>query len=317
METDVDFEIGKRVKEKLVKAGYRVIMAREDDIPIEKEKRAEMANQERVYIYESGATSGIEQYKGGDDPKHNGRLARLIHQEVLRSTGSGERELLSDKEYQEQVAEGIARGIDVYYHPKTMYLTFDDGPSAENTSAVLDILKARNVKATFFVVGENVRRNPELAKRIVREGHTIGIHCNRHEYDKVYESVDSYMQDFQEAYNAVLEVTGAEVTLYRFPGGSINAYNQNIYQDIIKEMTARGFTYFDWNASLEDSLKKTEPGELVANAKRTVMDRKNVVLLAHDVVHSTALCLDQLIDQFPEYEMRPLTPDAEAVRFHP
>ncbi|MFR5011787.1 MAG: polysaccharide deacetylase family protein [Acutalibacteraceae bacterium] len=53
-----------------------------------------------------------------------------------------------------------------------MYLTFDDGPSAENTSAVLDVLKARNIRATFFVVGENVRKHPDVAKRIAAEGHT-------------------------------------------------------------------------------------------------------------------------------------------------
>ena len=101
-----------------------------------------------------------------------------------------------------------------------MYLTFDDGPSAENTSAVLDVLKARNIRATFFVVGENVRKHPDVAKRIAAEGHTIGIHCNRHDYKELYESRDSYLADFEEAYRAVLEVTGVKPVLYRFPGAA-------------------------------------------------------------------------------------------------
>ena len=82
-------------------------------------------------------------------------------------------------------------------------------------------------------------------------------------------------------------------------------------------MTARGFIYFDWNASLEDALKKSEPEELIANARETALGRKHVVMLAHDIVHSTALCLNDLIDQFPEYRMEPLTPEVTPVQFHP
>lgn len=183
------------------------------------------------------------------------RLARLVHKGALEKTGakerqicessdlyvlretsipaclietgflsdSGERKLLCDPIYQDKIAAGIAWGIYYYFYPKTMYLTFDDGPSEENTAAVLDILKEYNIQATFFVVGENVRRHPEVARRIVEEGHTIGIHCNRHEYGELYESVDSYLADFREAYDAVYEVTGVEAKLFRFPGGSINS----------------------------------------------------------------------------------------------
>lgn len=167
----------------------------------------------------------------------------LIETSFLSNTA--ERNAISSEEYQEQLTEGIAQNIDYYFNPKTMYLTFDDGPSEENTAAVLDILQERGIQATFFVVGENVRSHPEIARRIVEEGHTIGIHCNEHDYDTVYESVEAYLADFQEAYDAVYEVTGVEVELFRFPGGSINAYNEDIYEEIIQEMTDRGFIYFD------------------------------------------------------------------------
>lgn len=102
---------------------------------------------------------------------------------------------------------------------KIMYLTFDDGPSAESTEQILDILKERNIKATFFVIGENVRKHPEIARRIVEEGHTIGIHCDVHDYEMLYESVDSYVADFEKAYDTVLSVTGVEAKIFRFPGG--------------------------------------------------------------------------------------------------
>lgn len=299
-------------------------------------------------IWEEPAAGGIETwYSEAEGARGSGRLAQLVHQETVRSAGAGAREMHSDaqftvtgstsmpsclietgflsnpgerarlteEEYQEKLAEGIARGIDLYFNPKTMYLTFDDGPSEENTSAVLDILKARNIKATFFVVGENVLKHPEVARRIAAEGHTIGIHCNRHNYEELYRSADSYLEDFEAAYKAVLEVTGVKVKLYRFPGGSINAYNSKVYKQIIAEMDSRGFIYFDWNASLDDALKKSAPEELIANARNSTLGRKHVVLLAHDIVHGTSLCLDDLIDQFPEYRMEPLTPQVETVQF--
>lgn len=199
---------------------------------------------------------------------------------------------------------------------KIMYLTFDDGPSAQNTDKVLDVLKEKNIKATFFVIGEYVRKYPETAKRIVAEGHTIGIHCDVHDYGPLYASVDSYIEDFEKAYETVLEVTGVEAKLFRFPGGSVNAYNKAVRDDIIAEMEKRGFIYYDWNASLEDASSKVKtPEELVQNAVDTALGRKKVVLLAHDRVENTALALEALIDAFPEYKMEPLTEDVAPVQF--
>jgi len=129
------------------------------------------------------------------------------------------------------------QGILYYFHPKTMYLTFDDGPSEENTRKVLEILRERNIKATFFLVGENVRLHPEVARQIVAEGHTIGIHCDNHDYDALYASVDSYVSDFEKARQTVYEVTGVETNLFRFPGGSVNAFNKKTGKAIIREMT--------------------------------------------------------------------------------
>ncbi len=226
-----------------------------------------------------------------------------------------EREQLVTAEYQDQLAEAIAGSVDLYFHPKTMYLTFDDGPSAENTSAVLDILRERNIKATFFLVGENVERHPEIAKRIVEEGHSIGIHCYRHDYEEIYASADAYVADFEKAKRIVYEATGVEAKLFRFPGGSINAFDEAVYQDIIDTMTEKGYIYYDWNASLEDAVSKSTPEILIANGVESAMGRKRVVLLAHDVVYNTTLCLDELIDQFPEYEMLPLSEEVEPIQF--
>ncbi len=230
-------------------------------------------------------------------------------------SNTSERGKLTDPEYQDRIAKGIVSGIDLFFHPKTMYLTFDDGPSSENTNAVLDILKEHGIKATFFVVGENVRKHPEVARRIVEEGHTIGIHCNNHDYDKLYESTDSYLADFDEAYQAVYETTGVEAKLFRFPGGSINAYNEDVYEEIIEKMTDKGFVYYDWNASLEDAVKKADQEALIENARSSTLGRRRIVMLGHDIVYQTTQCLDALIESFPDYEFLPLTEEVEPVQF--
>ena len=297
---------------------------------------------------EDSSVSGMEVwYAGADTERDNKRLALLIRQQAAASMGIEAREIRDDadfhvtgstampaclietgfltneaertklltEEYQEQIAAGIVKGIEYYFHPKTMYLTFDDGPSEENTNRVLDILKARGIQATFFLVGENVRKHPEVAQRIVAEGHTIGIHCDSHDYDTVYASVDSYIADFEAAYRPVYEVTGVEAKLFRFPGGSVNNYNKQVSDAIIEEMTERGYIYFDWNASLEDAVGNKEPEELIANGVATTLGRQKVVLLAHDVVYNTGICLEDLLDSLPEYAMKPLDEAVEPIRF--
>lgn len=298
---------------------------------------------------EDKSVAGIETwYDESDETSDSKRLAMLIQQETVNVTGAVGRELVSDPEmcvtsksampaclietgflsnksereklasaeYRDQLAEGIANGIDLYLNPKTMYLTFDDGPSEEYTDMVLDVLKEKNVKATFFVIGEYVRKYPETAKRIAEEGHTIGIHCDVHDYQKIYASVDSYLEDFENAYDTVYEITGVEAKLFRFPGGSVNAYNQAVYQDIIKEMEERGFVYYDWNASLGDAAKDTLTSEeLISNAVATARGRREVVMLAHDRVDNTAYALESLIDSLPEYRMEPLTMRTVPVHF--
>ena len=297
---------------------------------------------------EDTSVAGIETwYDGSDTTRDNKRLAQLIQQETIEATGAKDRELMSDpelcvtgkskmpaclietgflsnaeerkklctEEYREQIAQGIATGIDLYLNPKVMYLTFDDGPSEESTDKILDILKERNIRATFFVIGEYVRKYPETAKRIVEEGHTIGIHCDVHDYASLYESVDSYVADFEKAYDTVYEITGVKAQLFRFPGGSVNAFNKEVCEDIIVEMEGRGFIYYDWNASLEDAVEDSTPDKLVQNAVDTTLGRQRVVMLAHDRVENTALALEDLIDAFPEYQMRALTMESVPVQF--
>ena len=107
----------------------------------------------------------------------------------------------------------------------TIYLTFDDGPRDGTTDVILDILKEKGVKATFFVT---MNGNDSLIKRIVDEGHSIGIHTASHKYDIIYASKDNYFNDLEQVHKRIYDITGVDSKLIRFPGGSSNTISKNI-----------------------------------------------------------------------------------------
>lgn len=164
---------------------------------------------------------------------------------------------------------------------KVCCLTFDDGPSA-NTDRVLDILDRYGVKATFFVVGRTGAADQERMKKIVAAGHSLAIHSWTHNYGKIYASVDAFLEDFHQLYQWIYDVTGTYPQVFRFPGGSLNSYNRGTYQEIIAEMTRRGFVYFDWNASAQDATVRPRPaGDIAADCLKGV-GKDLAVVLCHD-----------------------------------
>lgn len=349
---DIAARVYGKLKEKgyqpVLARGDDTYISKEDRVTAANNAGADLYISIHQNYYEDYSAKGIETWYNGEDTTGNSkRLAALVQQEVLSDTKAADRELRGDSvyyvtkaakmpsclietgflsnreereklaniEYREMIADGIARGIDYYFRPKTMYLTFDDGPSPENTSKVLDILRERNIKATFFLVGENVRKYPEIAKRIAAEGHNIGVHCNNHDYKTLYSSVESYVEDFETARQIILETVGIDTKIYRFPGGSINSYNKKVAEGIIEEMNARGYVYYDWNASLEDAVKKPDREKMLENARSSTLGRSSVTFLAHDVIGETASSLNEILDRLPEYRMEPLTSEVEAVQF--
>ncbi len=101
-------------------------------------------------------------------------------------------------------------------------LTFDDGPHAQGTPAVLELLAAADVRATFFLVGEQVQRNPALAREIAAAGHAIGLHCQRHR-NLLRLAPWQVRDDIDRAEAAIGEATGVVPALYRPPYGVLNA----------------------------------------------------------------------------------------------
>jgi peptidoglycan/xylan/chitin deacetylase (PgdA/CDA1 family) len=173
-----------------------------------------------------------------------------------------------------------------------IYLTFDDGPTVYTTD-ILNYLKTYNIKATFFVVPEDTAACEAALKRMVDEGHTLGVHTFSHDYDDIYADVESYLADFKRAYDLIVEFTGVKPFVFRFPGGSINDYNTATRTEIIAEMTRRGFVYFDWNVDSRDAyganwtaMYNTVKEETAANRRSVVLfhNRENTVLVLEDII---------------------------------
>lgn len=180
----------------------------------------------------------------------------------------------------------------------TAYLTFDDGPS-ENTDKILDTLAQKGVKATFFVTGKTDEANLARMRRMVEEGHTIGMHTYSHNYEKIYASVEDFLADMYQIFSLVRETTGVTPTCFRFPGGSLNSYNMAVYREIMAEMLRRGFVPYDWNVSSGDaSGTDYKPTQLTANVLKGSEGRNRAIILMHDssVKVSTAAAVGDMID---------------------
>lgn len=181
---------------------------------------------------------------------------------------------------------------------KTIYLTFDDGPSPR-TPEILKILKDNGVKATFFVI--NGGKNNHYMKDIVEQGHTIALHTYTHNYSSVYASDDAYFSDLQKISDLVYQQTGVRSTILRFPGGSSNTvsrkYCKGIMSRVTKEVEKRGYTYMDWNLSSGDASPNPVSANTIINNCRNVPKSNTVVVLMHDAAakHSTVEALPQVI----------------------
>lgn len=201
----------------------------------------------------------------------------------------------------------------------TVYLTFDDGPS-ERTAEVLDVLKEKDIKATFFVCGKEGEKEKELMQRIVNEGHVIGIHTYSHNYKEIYASVEDYLTDFEKIYQLIYTNTGVKPELFRFPGGSVNIYNGLICNEISSEMVRRGFTYYDWNASNGDTSDSATENSIFVNTITTVGSKDKVILLMHDSYneYDTVQALPRIIDTLKSegYQFEKITRNVKPIAFN-
>jgi len=189
---------------------------------------------------------------------------------------------------------------------KTAYITFDDGPSS-TTTKILDILKKRDIKATFFVVtGDYNAPNLDSLKQINDEGHALGIHSHSHIYKEIYDSKESFLKEINDSFNIIYEKTSIKPTVIRFPGGSINKFNSDIYEDITSEVLNRNFRYYDWNVSFEDAKNDATVDEIYQNVLDGIEknNENDLVILAHDRANNNNMleALEKVIDVLESYD---------------
>jgi peptidoglycan/xylan/chitin deacetylase (PgdA/CDA1 family) len=196
----------------------------------------------------------------------------------------------------------------------TVYLTFDDGPSA-NTPKVLDILKQEKVPATFFVLGEQVEARPELARRIVREGHAIGNHSYDHVYGQLYGSFQQYWKQIQRTESILIDTVGEPTRLLRAPGGTSTNFDASYFY----YLEQAGYTVFDWNVDSGDSRRAGVPAkEIVYNATKEALRDEMIVLMHDGAGHAeTVKALPDIIRFYREkgYAFAALTPDVKPIQF--
>lgn len=200
-----------------------------------------------------------------------------------------------------------------------LYFTFDDGPS-KYTENILYYLDKHGIKATFFVVPDGSETSNARLKKIADAGHTIGIHSATHEYKKIYASVEAYLEDFKIAYDRVYEATGVKCELFRFPGGSVNDFNEKWREETIAEMTRRGFIYFDWNVDSGDAAGATWT-EMYTGVLDQIEGKNRAVILMHDHAngYNTVLVLEDLINALLKdergFKLDRLTKNVKPIQF--
>ncbi|WP_243145826.1 polysaccharide deacetylase family protein [Clostridium chromiireducens] len=199
---------------------------------------------------------------------------------------------------------------------KIIYLTFDDGPSSKVTSTVLDILKENRVKATFFLIGNQIKGREAVVKRIYNEGNSIGLHSYTHNYEKIYSDENNFIKEMVACRNEINKVVGISPNIIRFPGGS----HKRLSYSFLKKLHERNFKVYDWNLENSDGLKpKTAPDELYLKAIKGSEKKDNSILLLHctDNHQNTCKALPRIIKYYKSkgYEFRTITEETKELYF--
>jgi peptidoglycan/xylan/chitin deacetylase (PgdA/CDA1 family) len=173
-------------------------------------------------------------------------------------------------------ALGIARRLDL--GPGAVALTFDDGPHPRGTPAVLDVLAAAGARATFFVVGEQLRAHPGVAREIVAAGHRLAVHGDRHRCTSL-RTPRALRADLDRCAALVQELAGVTPSRYRPPFGIFSPL-------ALAEARRRGWTPLLWSAWGRDWSARATPATIAARATHAL--REGDVVLLHDADHYSA-----------------------------
>ena len=188
---------------------------------------------------------------------------------------------------------------------KTVYLTFDDGPSINITNDIINILNSNNVKGTFFVVGDSASIYPYLIKNLNYNNMCIMPHCNIHDYKSIYKNEESYFRDLNKCKeNIKLTIGNRKMNFIRMPGGSDNEICSKEVLDKIKEkILSNGDNYIDWTIAVGDAEDFNVSAESLKSRVRDEGGLYEVeVVLMHDLGNkkSTVQALQDIISIYKD-----------------
>ena len=165
-------------------------------------------------------------------------------------------------------------------------MTFDDGPSAENTPRLLEMLKQRNIKATFFLIGQNVASNPDLVRRILAEGHEIGNHSWTHpQLSRL--SDQKVTAEITKTQDAIKDASGFTPTLLRPPYGAITSRQREWIENQF------GLSIILWSV---DPFDWKRPGASVISQRILSQARPGAIILSHDIHKQTVDAMPATLD---------------------
>ena len=177
---------------------------------------------------------------------------------------------------------------------KKLYLTFDAGYENGNTAKILDTLKAHNVPATFFLVGNYIEKNPDLVRRMVSEGHLVGNHTMNHpDMSKIGEKED-FSKELRQLEDLYREVTGQQMSKYYRPP-------QGVYsEDNLRMARELGYRTVFWSLAYADWDNKAQPTKEQAFAKLIPRTHNGAVVLLHSTSRTNGEILPELITKWKE-----------------
>jgi len=156
---------------------------------------------------------------------------------------------------------------------KVVALTFDDGPDPIITPRVLEILKEKQIKATFFLIGRKIGANPGLVREMVKEGHVIGNHSYSHKWYSGLEDQREIKKDFLLAEQTIEKTTGKKLRFLRSAHGLVSLW-------FLKEIKNYGFQYVGWDLAVGDWKSETKSEQIVKGIKKRI--NPGAIILLHD-----------------------------------
>lgn len=227
----------------------------------------------------------------------------IIERDILAKNRPAHELFYSDNAKQNKIVERVSHIYNSDY--RRVFLTFDDGPSKSVTIPILDILKQNNVKATFFVLGSNAERYPEIVKRAYQEGHYIANHSFTHVYSNIYSSPQAVLDEYNRTEIAIKNAIGDQTynsRVFRFPGGTSGGKYANIKAEAVNLLNQNNVAHLDWNALTADAAGLDNVNDMMSYVESTMGNKNSVVILMHDIgtKKSTYELLPQLIQVLKE-----------------